>query len=191
MEPQATPCLCWAAVGATLLRFYHPDQAMDQRSLARRILGTSETPPYCPVATLDALGLLRAVIEGPLPLEELRAELAAGRVVAAQVNWAFGPRHLVTLSGIDPEDRLWIDDPRAGGGWLPYEELVASPDGWSSWARSLLTGPRRPSLARVGDPQETSEPVAASRPTVFFTGNGNVEGEGSKASVLSSLPQGR
>lgn len=140
MEEQAKTCLCWAAVGSALSRFYHSSEGLSQTEVVVKLLGRYESKLYSASKTLESLGLLRGVVEGPLPPADIRKEIEAGYVVAVQIAWVFGGNHLVTVSGIDGTNRVWIDDPRVGSGWLPYADLVSDAMGWSRWTKTFLTG---------------------------------------------------
>lgn len=141
LEPQIAPCLCWAALGSALAAHYGLEDAPGQRDLVIRIFGRFDPKPAPAEAVLQALGLLKAQIHRPLTAEEIRAEITAGRVIAAEIALGFGGAHLVAISGIAADDRVQVDDPRSGRSLMPLAELVADPGGWWSWRRSFLTGP--------------------------------------------------
>lgn len=139
LEKQETPCLCWAAIGASLVRYYRPDQPIDQRTAVITVLGSYQTIPTNGRLALERLGVLRQAVDAPINPEGIRRELDLGRVIVIRHDSPIGANHLLAISGMDSAGRLWIDNPRNDGGWHTYSEVLGARDLWYEWKATFLT----------------------------------------------------
>lgn len=141
LEKQAAPVLCWAAIGASLVRYYCPDQKMDQHGAVIAVLGHYRCVPFSAPLALKRLGVLRLSYNRALSPKEICTELTSRRIIVLRHGSQVGASHLLALSGYDTDGRLWLDDPSGGGGWHTYEEVLGAPRLWYEWQGTYLTGP--------------------------------------------------
>lgn len=121
---------CWAAVAASVGRFYRPGSGITQDELVNRELKRTDCsclvpgdpcnqPSYLAPSLDRAGGHLRAWLVGARATEaELKGEIDAGRPVCIRVARNDQDGHFVVIVGYLPEDDvdddgllLWIEDP--------------------------------------------------------------------------------
>src|SRR5438270_7192657 len=113
IETQQQLNWCWAAVAATVSRYFSPHQALEQCQIASRVLKVADgcaNPSSCdfPETLDDALAAVDALAPGSLNRQRVQAPprdfktvklaIDSGRPVCVQIEW-FGGRggHYVML----------------------------------------------------------------------------------------------
>ena len=123
IEKQERTRWCWAAVAVSIESLYEGSTAHDQCGLAGLVLdrgccaGVDCNRPWYLDYALRAVGHLRSMIVDVASVDELEAELDAGRVTGVLVSWRGGGGHFVAVSGVrrSPQGAwLLIADPRDG-----------------------------------------------------------------------------
>jgi Papain-like cysteine protease AvrRpt2 len=149
---------CWAAVGASLSRYY--GETLTQCEVANRTLGLAHCcdepdAPECARTwfisnTLRDLDLFADARENPLlTYAEIRAELAAGHPVVCDMAWFGGGRHVVCIVGCaDEGERLTVHDPADGEvRSMPYEQFRNAYRGMARWLAYFTTRPPAAGIA--------------------------------------------
>jgi ABC-type bacteriocin/lantibiotic exporter with double-glycine peptidase domain len=149
MEDQLQDLWCWAAVSVSVKRFYQKQFAMrqcEQAGAQLQLTTCCDDPQSCNREwrlkyALEGLGVLREMIEGPVPLSILRQEIGvSGRPVGCCIDWDGGGGHFVCIDGYD--DRfVAIKDPKFGSSRIPYEEFAEHYLGRGKWSWTYLTKP--------------------------------------------------
>jgi hypothetical protein len=162
MQRQKEGNWCWAAVAQAIKSYFSPMVEVEQCAIARPVLekeGVPHAKNACArpdqfdfTATLqDALSCpvtdnLRLTLpETCLEFERLKAELDAGRPVAARIDWGDGNGHFIAIDGyrefssgahqVLVADPLWPDGTAA---YVWYDDLVNNYDGAGRWSDSFL-----------------------------------------------------
>jgi hypothetical protein len=163
MERQSKDKWCWAAVSASIERYFLPNSSWTQcrvaRSLAagQKLSGVSVNANCCgspdacnkPAALDDALrvvGRLKAIVPGPLSFDDVRTEIDNNRPVGVRIGWD-GGGHFVAIHGyhVSPDGSIRIvhvSDPQFGSSSLYYEHFVSCYLFWTDtggfWTDSYL-----------------------------------------------------
>lgn len=136
---QVASRLCWASIAAALLKYYNPERTISQKEIAIDVFTENNyNHVYSPEKMLKRIGHFKMAFERPLGLEEIRAELAEGRPLAACMRFFIG-WHLVVIYGITANDKLFIADPLHGHSTLDINEFSHSYHGVYRWSHTYQT----------------------------------------------------
>jgi hypothetical protein len=152
VERQCQSEWCWAAVSASVARFYQPASPWTQCTVVNTELGqktccTEGTTPTCnqPHVLESALALVKHLdrdFAGPLAFADIAGEIDAGRPIALCIDWTGGGGHFVTVAGYDPKgEMIEIEDPLFGTSDVPLASFPARYQGGGSWSWTYLTRP--------------------------------------------------
>jgi hypothetical protein len=116
---------CWAAVTASVDRYFSPHSVSTQCSIASMVLGLDccGAPGPCNTQAflqdaLDAVGKLRDCVSGPLSFADTLHEIEQGFPVGVRIGWSGGAAHFVIIRGcsesagaqlLDIADPLYVD----------------------------------------------------------------------------------
>ncbi|WP_296307298.1 papain-like cysteine protease family protein [Pseudomonas sp.] len=141
---------CWAAVAASVSRYYRPGTTWTQCSVADRQWGRTDccgtgatgacNNPSILQTALTNVGHLNRQTAVQESLQTVENEVVAGRPLCIRIAWAGGGGHFVVASGIEDEDFVWVSDP--GGGTtalVAYDTLRSAYAGSGSWTHSYFT----------------------------------------------------
>ena len=143
---------CWAAVSEAVDRHYG-GASWRQCTIAATVLGeddccSPERPPSCDrrqklSAALSTVGRYDRMVMGALDPVALRAEIDAGRPVAAAIRWrSDGGFHFVLCIGYDSaSESILIEDSDRGRVMLDYPVLLGAYALDGEWTHSYLTRP--------------------------------------------------
>jgi Papain-like cysteine protease AvrRpt2 len=105
MQTQQEDEWCWAAVSASVERYFQPESYVTQCEIASQVIAANCcTQPGLydePAMLQDALGVIKRLraVTGRLMFDELQAEIDACRPVCIRIAWDGGAAHFVTLTG--------------------------------------------------------------------------------------------
>ena len=155
MESQAQTEWCWAAVGATINRYFSPDVILEQCQLATALLPGN--PSCCakplpaganaPAPLQDALTFIGALKETKaqtaLPFNDIQTQINTSFPVCARIGWRGELRgHFIAIWGfsVTASGEQWVDvaDPFFGDSTIPYTELVHSYQQDGEWTDTFL-----------------------------------------------------
>jgi hypothetical protein len=143
---------CWAAIGEAVDRHYG-GQSWPQCRIAAAVLGESnccgpDRPRSCDrrqklSTALSTVGRYGRMVMGALDPVALRAEIDAGRPVAAAIRWrSDGGFHFVLCIGYDSAaESVLIEDPDRGRVMLDYPMFLGAYALDGEWTHSYLTRP--------------------------------------------------
>lgn len=134
---------CWAAIASSIATFYDPSTAWTQRRLLEAAEGTTFNRMWTADRALELTGNLAHRLERPLTWEELCHELVQERVVVARIRFAFGPGHLIALTGLMDDQQVEVSDPEVGVHACSYADLMDSYRSFGCWTHSYLSQPRK------------------------------------------------
>lgn len=146
LQPQQRTNWCWAAIAASIARYYGAPQ-WQQQDVANAVLGPNVEQDVC--AQLDdalrAVGCFSHWTMGRPPLERIRHELDAERPVCVCLEWRGGGMHYVVIDGYDVERReLRLGDTLHGPSLQQYDEFPRAYRGRPAlWRATLWTEPER------------------------------------------------
>lgn len=130
MQPSQQSNWCWAAVAASVSKFYDPRGAFQQCELANFLLGRHdccENPSICNhgMSLTDALKHTGNFRRSSLVVTfaELYAEIFAGRPICVGIQYPDGARHYVVIFGCQDDERIWIADPAREGKVLAFHNF--------------------------------------------------------------------
>ncbi|HMF77510.1 MAG TPA: papain-like cysteine protease family protein [Bryobacteraceae bacterium] len=147
---------CWAAVGATISRYFRPDLAMTECDVATHVLGPNccqAVPPPgtdVPAALQDVLSIqeidaLQDTMAGEvLEFDRLRKQIVdASLPVCVRIGWSGENRgHFVIICGcpISPSGEQWVDivDPFFPDSVIRYDHFVSSYQDAGEWTDTFL-----------------------------------------------------
>ncbi len=174
IEPQEFPKWCWAAIAASLGRYYRTAER-SQRQVATDLLGFDcsrlpDTPAgreRCDLyAMLDeALALVGCFSHwspGRPTFERIRAEIDAGRPVCVQIDWSRNGAHFAVITGYHADRReIHLEDPLHGPSVQQYERFPGayrSSGVWRGTYWTLTEGSRRTDHVREPERELLPEP---------------------------------
>jgi len=150
MEDQLRSNWCWAAVTASVERFFSGQSELRQCGVAHAELNLrccEEPERRCnQVLKLDLplkrIGRLRGeAIKAILTFPEIRQEIDKGLPVGVRIGWRGGGGHFVIISGYDltptQKNMLIVDDPKFKQSRVPYERLVSRYQGVGEWTHTF------------------------------------------------------
>ncbi|PYQ31390.1 MAG: hypothetical protein DMF56_05710 [Acidobacteria bacterium] len=146
MQQQERDLWCWAAVSVSVRRFYDPSRVISQCQQASAQIFTADCcsgPAKCDMEwplskALNGLGVLREVVDGPLPLATIAREINDGHPIGCRIEWSVG--HFVCIVGYD-DQLLTIKDPLFGTSRVRYDEFVSRYRDIGTWTHTYLTKP--------------------------------------------------
>jgi hypothetical protein len=164
MESQNKDKWCWAAVSASIERYFLPNSSWTQCRIARslaakqKLLGVSANANCCgsadacnQAAALDdalrAVGRLKGFVSRPLEFKEVCDEIDNNCPVGVRIEWAEGGAHFVAIHGYwaSPNNDIQIvhvSDPHFGASKLYYEHFLSCYQFWNDgggfWTDSYL-----------------------------------------------------
>ena len=152
MEPSAQTEWCWAAVSASVCRFYSAASTWTQCTIVNQELKqtaccTEGSSSACnqPYILSNALSLVQHLLRdfaGPLTFDEIVAEIDAGRPVGLCIDWKGGGGHFVTVAGYDRNgEMIQVKDPLFGNSQVPLATFPAGYQGGGTWSWTYLTTP--------------------------------------------------
>ena len=153
MQKQQQTNWCWAAVSASVARFYRPATPWARQCrVASRELGQTCCPagarpgvcnvPWYLERALARVKHLQHWANGTATLPQSQGEISTGRPLGARVGWAAGGGHFVVLSGFSTAGNLvTVDDPIYGRSTLPLATFQSSYQGSGTWAHTYWTRP--------------------------------------------------
>ena len=150
MQRQERDLWCWAAVSVSVRRFYDPSRVISQCQQASAQIFTVDCcsdPSGCdkdwPLSkALNGLGVLREVVDGPIPQTIIAREINDRRPIGCRIKWKDDEvvGHFVCVDGYD--DRfLTIKDPLFGISHVLYDEFVSNYLGRGTWTHTYFTKP--------------------------------------------------
>lgn len=128
MEKQTETQWCWAAVAASVARFYDSSDTVSQCEVASRVLNTTgccADPAACNEDNylenaLAQVNHFRApLVFEPLPFSDVEDEINAGCPLGCRIGWFGGGGHFVILYGVSTDQ---------SGGSVKRWVAVADPD---------------------------------------------------------------
>jgi hypothetical protein len=152
MEPSGQTEWCWAAVSASVSRFYAAASTWTQCAIVNQELkqtaccteGSSSAcnQPYVLENALTLVQHLMRDFAGPLTFAEIVAEIDAGRPVGLCIDWKGGGGHFVTVAGYDRNgEMIQVKDPLFGNSQVPLATFPAGYQGGGTWSWTYLTKP--------------------------------------------------
>jgi hypothetical protein len=143
---------CWAACASSASGFYDPATTWGQCAVVNAELekgeccaeggsGACNVPWYLDRA-LRRTGNFARMTDGPVPWSAIRAEIDAGRPVAARIGWNGGGGHFVVLTGyraVAGARELDVQDPWTGSSRLAVDVLATNYKSAGKWTHTYLT----------------------------------------------------
>ena len=132
---------CWAAVAASVEKYFDPSSALTQCQIAREVFQrqginaeccTKGTPCNQEERLTDALTIpeinrLKRTYFRALTFEEVQKEIDAGRPVCARIKWDGFGAHFVVLTGYEilrsGDRHVHVEDPAHPSSIVEYEEF--------------------------------------------------------------------
>ncbi len=157
MEPQRNTEWCWAAVSASIARFYETQSSWTQCAIVNLELGQTVccaegsastcNRPFVLEAALALVDHLGRDFAGPLAFADITAEIDAGRPIGVCIDWTGGGGHFVSIDGYSREDEMVeVRDPMFGASRMPVSSFPGRYQGGGTWGWTYLTRPAaRPS----------------------------------------------
>jgi hypothetical protein len=146
MQSQQESEWCWAAVSASVERYFVPTSLQTQCMIARAVLGIAgccgdPTPCNQPALLQNALKLLRRMTgdptAGPLSFAEIQSDIDGGRPVCLRIGWDGGGGHFVALAGYrlsrSGVQLVDVEDPLYGPSVVIYDDFVSNYLGRGQW----------------------------------------------------------
>jgi hypothetical protein len=152
VEPSGQTEWCWAAVSASVARFYTPASAWTQCAIVNRELGQNAccsegassacNQPYVLGKALGLVQHLASDFAGPLTFAAIVAEVDAGWPVGVCIDWTGGGGHFVTVAGYDRNgEMIQVKDPLFGNSQVPLATFPIGYQGGGTWSWTYLTRP--------------------------------------------------
>ncbi|MEM9556465.1 MAG: papain-like cysteine protease family protein [Acidobacteriota bacterium] len=148
VERQQRSQWCWAAIGASLARFYRTG-SWSQREIASEVFGVGSCEPksadsWDRCATLDdvlrRVGCFSHWSPGRPTFERVQSEIAAGRPLCLGLAWSDGGNHYVVVRGAFAARReLSVDDPLHGPSIQHYDSFPMGYRGGGVWRETYWT----------------------------------------------------
>jgi hypothetical protein len=161
IQPQIALNWCWAAVAASIARFYSPDTAWTQCRIACEHLERNDCCTANPPGDIPAACNVPAHLSHVMPyvcyckrvayavsLKDCQRQIAEGFPVGAHITWpgqSVDYGHFVVISGYDLDlGILVIDDPSGAQGQsdVPYAKFLDDYlEAGATWDRTYYTKP--------------------------------------------------
>ncbi|HYD80324.1 MAG TPA: C39 family peptidase [Paucimonas sp.] len=158
IEGQKYSQWCWAAVTASVSKFYDAGSTVTQCRLATWKFGSSgdccSSPlpsgcnkPYTTWKALAHVGNLASHVDEGITFSAVKQEIDSGRPVAMAVKWKkSGSRHAIVITGYDEAsggNTITVQDPGRGGSTsvLKFADFPGNYKGGATWAATFATQP--------------------------------------------------
>jgi hypothetical protein len=151
MEHQEEGNWCWAAVSASVDRYFDPQKAASQCTIACKVLNVKDCcynkDAHNEGAALDealnAVNRQREAQSGPIEFQQLKSEIDGEMPVCVRIGWTEGGAHFVTLYGY----RIWdtgaktieVGDPWYGSSTQDFDLFPTYYRGGGKWTDTFLT----------------------------------------------------
>ena len=152
MQPQTQTNWCWAATATSVSHFYYSASAWTQCTVANGNLSltvccNSPVPGPCNVSAsvrsaLQVTFNFASMVSGTVGYDAILAELRAGRVVGARIQWSGGGAHAMVIYGcgrIAGTEYLDIADPIYGKTTPTLDEFTNRYHGSGHWTHTYFT----------------------------------------------------
>ena len=153
-EPYSPNYWCWASVTEAVHRFYAGDGssmcAIVNAQLNRADCCGSGPGGVCDVpcdlqSSLRAADCLQNGVSSAVAPNLIRSQLSIRRPLGAFIEWSPDrPGHFVVITGIEPNNSLWIIDPQTGPGSPQSWDYLAFRDRYRDighWRATYFTKP--------------------------------------------------
>ncbi|MEJ8854522.1 papain-like cysteine protease family protein [Variovorax robiniae] len=141
---------CWAAVAASVSRYYVPATTWTQCRVANVQWGRTDccgTGASGPCNNPSVLGTALTTVghfdhqtSVQESLQTLENELVVGRPLCIRIGWSGGGGHFIVASGVEDDSFVWVSD--VGGGTtalVAYDTLRTNYRGSGTWTHSYFT----------------------------------------------------
>ena len=152
MQRQLKSNWCWAATSTSVSYYYNSNSPWTQCRVACTILHRNDCcndgdPNLCNVVgklneALTVTGNYVTLVFGVLSAAKIQAQINAGAVIGARIEWADATGHFVAIYGINQingQYYLNIADPIYGNSILPIDEFANRYQGRGQWNVSYIT----------------------------------------------------
>jgi hypothetical protein len=152
VQHQLQTLWCWAACSSSVSSFFDTRSTWGQCALANAELEQTSccedgdndgcNKPWYLDRALQRTGNFSSKRQGPVPWEEVRAEIDAGRPVAARIRWGDDTGHFVVLTGYRRSGgrrELEVQDPWTGSSSLAIEDFTNAYKSSGTWTHTYLT----------------------------------------------------
>jgi hypothetical protein len=154
---------CWAAVAASIEKFFNPASAIEQCDIANKVLPKSQRPKTdcgccCEPEACDQPAELEtalkkihkwrttldksATVTGTLAFDEIVREIDQGRPVCAGISWNGGGGHFVVLRGYRQLTsgvcQVYVADPLNPSSLCDLDEFTSAYLGQGEWTETDL-----------------------------------------------------
>jgi|HubBroStandDraft_1064217.scaffolds.fasta_scaffold101489_2 hypothetical protein len=141
---------CWAAVAASVERFFDKDSELEQCQVANKVFNQRknrcckdpsayDVPEELEVA-LQKIHKWRNTLRGPLTFEQVQEEIDRGRPVCVRIQWLSGGGHFVVVRGYrllsSGAQQLYVADPENPSNLVDYNEFKVAYYGEGTWAET-------------------------------------------------------
>jgi len=151
MDSQTERNWCWAAVSASVDRYFDPGSALTECEIAAELLEANDCcanpkrhdKPAKLQDALELVGRLGKIQDGPIAFSDLRSELDAGRPVCVRIEWHDGSAHFVVLYGYrvmsSGTRTVEVADPWYPDSTQSFDFFPVFYHGGGEWAATYLT----------------------------------------------------
>ena len=149
-ETQLQDQWCWAAVSASVEKYYAGPNGWSQCAIASYVLGAGccGNPGSCNTAAylqdaLQVIRRLRGICLRDLTFDEVRAEITGGNPIGVRTEWQGGGAHFVVIRGFrNPPgyQLLNIADPWYEDSIQDFDDFRSSYLEQGQWTDSFLLG---------------------------------------------------
>jgi len=148
MQQQEQTLWCWAAVSASIKRYYDASASVlqcEQASSQTNGWSCCTDPGPCNHdgylrTALEHVGVFRSLFEGLVPFATILEEIGARHPVCCRIEWPDKTGHFVSVDGYEGRT-LFIKDPWYGPSRVPYDEFTTRYLGRGRWTHTYLTKP--------------------------------------------------
>jgi len=141
---------CWAAVAASVSRYYVPATTWTQCRVANIQWGRTDccgtgasgpcNNPSVLGTALTTVGHFDRQTSVQEPLQTLENELVVGRPLCIRIGWSGGGGHFIVASGVEDDSFVWVSD--VGGGTtalVAYDTLRTNYRCSGTWTHTYFT----------------------------------------------------
>lgn len=153
MQSQVQDEWCWAATSASASYFYNNATGWIQCNIACSALGRNDCCINAPVnpcnepwyldRALTITGNFQApVFGGPLGINDIIAQIDAGKIICARVGWPNGDGHFVAIYGYNitqANPYIYVGDPIYGNSFINLNNFTNNYQGSGRWTHSYYT----------------------------------------------------
>jgi hypothetical protein len=141
---------CWAAVSASVRKYFFPKEPLSQAEVVQRVLEPNKpvvdpkglpNRPHTLEPALEIAGKPFDARPGPLRFSELKRNLDMGHPVCALIRWVHGGGHFVAVYGYRESEAgplVYVSDPFFVDSVIPYDVLVSDYQTAGRWKRSYV-----------------------------------------------------